>query len=107
MAIVVVNKYKHTPTPDDVYIGRGSALGNPFRISDTLSRDDVIRMYTAWLLPRLRRSSKNYDATAHGAMRRILKSHRSGNQINLVCFCAPQACHGDVIKRLIERKASE
>jgi hypothetical protein len=28
--ITVVNKYKHTPTENDVYIGRGSALGNPF-----------------------------------------------------------------------------
>lgn len=28
--IYVVNKHKHTPTETDVYIGRGSDLGNPY-----------------------------------------------------------------------------
>jgi len=29
--ITVVNKHKHIPTPNDVYIGRGSPLGNPYK----------------------------------------------------------------------------
>jgi len=24
--------------------------------------------------------------------------------VNLVCFCKPKACHGDIIKKLIEEK---
>jgi hypothetical protein len=28
--IKVVNKYSHIPTSNDIYIGRGSILGNPY-----------------------------------------------------------------------------
>ena len=35
--IQVVNKYQHTPTDADVYIGRGSSLGNPFTGSKELA----------------------------------------------------------------------
>jgi hypothetical protein len=31
----------------------------------------------------------------------------SEQPVGLVCFCAPKACHGDVIKRVIERAIKE
>jgi len=41
--ITVVNKYKHVPTRDDVYIGRGSILGNPYSsIKDRDTKATVI-----------------------------------------------------------------
>ena len=41
--IIVVNKYKHTPTENDVYIGRGSVLGNPFTsIKDKTTKVEFI-----------------------------------------------------------------
>lgn len=39
----VVNKHTHTSTPNNVYIGRGSKWGNPFRIGPHGNRDDVVR----------------------------------------------------------------
>lgn len=84
--IRVVNKRGHQSSVDDVYIGRPSIWGNPFVIGKDGNRRDVIAKYEAWLrnrpdlmeqLPRLRGRT-------------------------LVCFCAPAACHGDVLKRLCE-----
>lgn len=41
--ITVVNKYRHKPTPLDVYIGRGSVLGNKFtHIKDRSTKASVI-----------------------------------------------------------------
>ena len=34
----VVNKHSHKPTDNDVYCGRGSALGNPCRVETELIR---------------------------------------------------------------------
>jgi len=79
--------YKKGTAPDDaVYIGRGSAWGNPYVIGKDGDREMVIMkfiryafekqsMEPAWLIP--------------------LKNK------NLVCFCAPLACHGDVLLEMI------
>lgn len=77
--VVNVNKgEKH-----DIYIGRGSAWGNPYAIGFDGDRDEVIRKY-------------KYDFD-----RGFLKS-RKEDALNLKgkilgCHCKPAACHGDVI----------
>lgn len=62
------------------YIGRGSKWGNPFVIGKDGSRETVIRKYIAWLPSQLREDAK-----------KELKGR------DLVCFCAPEACHGDIL----------
>ena len=46
------------------------------------------------------------DWGTHGPMRkeveRIAELVRSGQDIALACWCAPKACHGDVIKQAVE-----
>jgi len=78
----VLNKREST---DGVYIGRPSKFGNPFVIGQHGSRDDVIEKYEAWL-----RSQPALMAAA----KRELKGK------SLVCWCAPQRCHGDVLMRI-------
>jgi hypothetical protein len=70
----------------DVYIGRGSRWGNPYRIGRDGNREDVIRMYTVYLRqkPELLRSLRR------------LRGKRLG------CFCAPLECHGDVLAAYAE-----
>lgn len=46
----VVNKHTHTPTPNDVYIGRGSKWGNPFKIGPHGDREDVVRRYACMIM---------------------------------------------------------
>lgn len=84
---------------DGVYIGRGSPLGNPFRINQRQTRDEVIDRYEEYIREKI--ASKDQEVCAE--LNKIFKAARAGN-VNLKCFCSPDRCHGDVIKKLIEEK---
>ncbi len=85
-SIRVVNK---RTDPFDVYIGRGSIWGNPFPLAGGHTHADrmrVIRQYEEYLLSR------------PDLMARLpeLRGKRLG------CYCAPEPCHGDVLKKHAE-----
>lgn len=69
----------------DVYIGRPSKWGNPFTIGRDGTRGEVIAKYKAWLesCPELKAHAK---LELRGKM--------------LGCWCAPLACHGDVLAEI-------
>jgi hypothetical protein len=69
----------------DVYIGRPSKWGNPFFLDSEDSREEVIQKYRNWIVTQehLMSDLKN------------LRGKRLG------CWCAPKACHGDVLVELI------
>ena len=69
-----------------VYIGRGSAWGNPFVIGKDGDREYVIAQYRKYAGARLK---------AEPDWLLPLKDK------DLVCFCAPLACHGDVLLEMI------
>lgn len=96
--IRVVNAHKHKPTANDIYIGRGSPLGNPFKIGTHGTRQDVIRQYEDHLGERIAQG----DMGVLLMLEIIERAEREGKDTNLVCYCAPQACHGDFIKAFIE-----
>lgn len=77
----VINKSVN-PRTSGVYIGRPSVYGNPFRIGVDGNRDAVIAKYRAWLCDQP-------DMVA------AVKIGLRGR--DLVCWCAPLACHGDVL----------
>jgi len=97
--ITVVKKGVHKPTDHDIYIGRGSPLGNPEPITATTTREQAIAFYKTYLVKRL---AEKYPPICR-EMNRIYKNAKTGD-VNLVCFCKPQNCHGDFIKQLIEEK---
>lgn len=78
----VLNKYKVGIPEGAVYIGRPSKWGNPFVIGKDGTREEVIAKYRVWLL-------------AQPAKVEAVKHELSGK--DLVCFCAPKGCHGDVL----------
>jgi hypothetical protein len=86
---IVVNKRTHSRTANDVYIGRGSEWGNPFIIGKDGSRSDVIAEYRDYMEDMLHDDKEK--------VQRLLAL----NGKTLVCYCKPQACHGDVLVRLI------
>jgi hypothetical protein len=105
--IRVVNKKTHKPSKADVYIGRPSPLGNPFtsiQNRKTLaqymckSREESIARYKKWILEKLEKG----DPAVTSEIKRLKEKVARGEDINLVCWCAPLACHGDVIKEIIE-----
>lgn len=78
----VLNKYRHGIPAGAIYIGRPSKWGNPFAIGKDGDRATVIAKYRAWLL-------SNPELVA------AVKHDLAGK--DLVCFCSPAACHGDVL----------
>jgi hypothetical protein len=77
--------------PFDVYIGRPSVWGNPFVIGRDGDRATVIAKYEAWL--------QQQPALVARARREL-----SGKVLG--CWCAPHACHGDVLARIASEAAS-
>jgi hypothetical protein len=95
MMCSVVNKYKE---PYDVYIGRGSVLGNPYTsIQDKKtkaefvveSREKSIEMFSEYLWKKVKDGTitLEYLASLDGKV--------------LGCFCKPKPCHGDIIVRAV------
>lgn len=70
--------------PYDVYIGRPSKWGNPFSIGKDGSRQEVIAKYRAWI----------------ASQPALLASLHELRGKTLGCWCAPNECHGDVLKEL-------
>ena len=69
----------------DVYIGRPSAYGNPFVLRAESERDKLIAKYEEWL-----RAQPELVAQ----VKRDLRNKTLG------CWCAPRACHGEVLARV-------
>ena len=65
-----------------VYIGRGSKWGNPFVIGRDGNREEVIEKYRAYMT--------DQSPILFGDLAELV-----GKQ--LVCYCKPLACHGDVL----------
>ena len=80
----VHNKYKNTAPPDAVYIGRPSKWGNPFVIGSDGTREQVVEKYRDYIL--------SNDS--------LLSQIQELRGKDLICFCAPQKCHGDVLIEL-------
>jgi hypothetical protein len=89
MATTVVNKRTHKPTANDVYVGRPSAFGNPFRLTQERYRGECINAYTDWIMQ-----------PAQEALRVRMK--RELRDKTLVCWCAPRKCHADIIAWIVD-----
>jgi hypothetical protein len=99
MKITVVNKHNLSdplPGVTRVYVGRPSPLGNPYVINSIHKRSDVVAKYRQHLWNAILSST-----TIQEALIDLLTKARSG-PLELVCWCAPQACHADVIKAALE-----
>lgn len=72
--------------PYDVYIGRGSKWGNPFKIGQHGTREEVIAKYCEYI----------------GEREDLLNSIHELKGKVLGCWCAPHACHGDVLAELAD-----
>jgi hypothetical protein len=80
----VHNKYKSTAPANAVYIGRPTKWGNPFVIGPDGTRQEVVQKYKDYIL-----SNQSLLSQVHELRGK-----------DLICFCAPQQCHGDVLIEL-------
>jgi len=88
----IVNKHTHVPNDDDVYIGRGSRWGNPFKIGEHGTRTEIIEKYRRYLWTMLTETDISDGEELTEALAAL-------HGKTLVCFCSPDACHGDVLAR--------
>ena len=72
---------------DAVRIDRDTHWGNPFRIGRDGDRTEVVARYRRWLWQRIEAGEIDLGdlAALHGR--------------SLACWCAPAACHGEVLAR--------
>ena len=72
----------HKHATYDIYIGRPSKWGNPFRIGVDGDRLQVIEKYRQWLL-------------SQPELVEQVKRELRGKVLG--CWCHPRPCHGDVL----------
>lgn len=77
----MLNAKNGRPT-DAVFIGRPSIFGNPYVIGKDGTREQVIQKY------------KDYFYSIPDLM--LIARHDLRGK-DLVCFCAPLPCHGDIL----------
>ena len=107
----IVNKKTHRTTSRDIYIGRprgggNEHFGNPFThlgygsgVVRLGSRLECVQAYRDWLLGRewghVEPYRRDWIVTQLATRTEELAAS------NLVCWCAPLACHGDVIRDIV------
>jgi hypothetical protein len=79
-----------------IYVGRPSIFGNPFEIGKDGTRTEVIEKYEAYFIRRL-----EVDIVFKNEFLKLVDQARSGELV-LACWCHPQRCHAEIIKKYIE-----
>ena len=80
----VLNKHRHGQPAGSVYVGRPGKWGNPFIEGRDGDRDQVVELYRKWIM----------------SQSQLLRDLDDLRGRDLVCYCAPRACHGDVLLAL-------
>ena len=78
----------------DVYIGRPSKWGNPFKIGSTyqgrvLTRQGAVEAFEDW-----------FENSDRGRVLQRSLPELKGKKLG--CFCKPKPCHGDILARKAE-----
>lgn len=80
----MVNIVNINDEPYDVFIGRPSKWGNPFKVGVDGTRNDVILKYREYIIG----NTELYNDLAE------LEGKTLG------CYCKPKSCHGDMLVEL-------
>lgn len=108
--INIRNKHYEKGLPNEVYIGRGSKLGNPYshlcgkNEYHCETRDEAIDKYRPYFYDVLLKDPAIQFWTSNIA---VFQLENPDQDINLMCYCKPARCHGDVIKEYIEKLMEE
>lgn len=86
----VFNKHGGRHPNDAVYVGRPSKWGNPYLIGSHGNREECVDKFRDYI--------KGNPA--------LLKALGELKGKNLVCWCAPKACHADVLLEMANETAS-
>lgn len=73
-----------------IYVGRPSPWGNPFSLGKDGTREEVLAKYIGWL---------------HENPEFVDRARRALAGRDLICWCAPAACHAEMLRDLALGKA--
>jgi hypothetical protein len=82
--------------PGQAYVGRPSALGNPFVVGRDGSRQEVIGKYRRWLWARLQEPGSAQERE----LGRLVAQAVAG-ELELLCWCHALPCHAEVVRGLL------
>lgn len=91
------NRHHGEPPGPSVYVGRGSPLGNPFKVevkngqTRAEAAGSAMAQYKRWLWSRVNPKSEHRAPTVVGALAALTPEHY------LICSCWPAHCHAEVI----------
>jgi hypothetical protein len=108
--IYVVNKktFKRKSKDCAFYVGRPSVLGNPFEIGKDGIRQAVIQKYKDYIDRHLHNlSDNNYLSKQIKIEISNLVALAKISDLYLVCWCAPESCHADIIKEILEKRLNK
>lgn len=106
LKVVHIKDSLKTPGYKSLYIGRGQTrdnrmenayLGNPFKLNPNETRGSTLQKFKQWAWKEYN-TNKTYKDKLDTIAERII----NGENIELVCFCKPNPCHGDILKDFIE-----
>lgn len=124
MTITVIN-LRHNRNVEGYRCDRASVLGNPFHMFQESERMAVVAAFREYLhevanlganpvdvVPGL---ADKYNVTVSGMWKRPSRTQVMAElakleampEVKLLCWCAPLACHGDVIKSYLVWKHKE
>lgn len=76
-----------------------SPLSNPYFISKARKRDEAIALYRRLIWQSIKRCRD--EGIVDGIMQELIRIAELDN-VELVCYCKPLPCHGDVIINAVE-----
>jgi Domain of unknown function (DUF4326) len=71
--------------PYDIYIGRPSKWGNPFKLHPSETRGETLSRYRRWVV----------------SQPKLMADLPELIDKTLGCWCAPKPCHGDILADLV------
>lgn len=87
--VLNVRTATYQQTAEAVPIWRGTKWGNPFRMEGHSKRADAVARFERYL-------------NGHPELIEAARVELRGR--DLLCYCAPRACHGDVLLRIANQQ---
>lgn len=101
--IIIGRRGKDIDSYINIYCGRGSAYGNPYKMNSEADRDFVCNQYEKYF----KVEANKVNSKLNIAMHKLLQYLRDGYKLNLQCFCTPKRCHCETIKKSLEKIISK
>ena len=100
MTIKVINRRTATKEEKEgaVYVGRPTTLGNPWTLPKGEDPGATLAKYKHWL--NLQWKTKN-PKVVH-ALKALAIMYRDNGELTLMCWCAPNPCHADIIAEAVK-----